>query len=56
MTNEERMRKALLVLAGNLRGSGFDSRPVAYEMCCKLADFATAIANGDPWPEFDSGA
>lgn len=53
MSSEERMRKALLVLAANLRGPGMDWRPLSYEFACKCADFADDIAHGRPHPQFD---
>lgn len=54
MTNEERMRRALYCIADNLLGKGLDFRPLSYEMCQKLAEFAVAVAKGQAWPEFDT--
>jgi len=54
--NAERMRLGLLVIASNLRGDPFDSRPLSNSFACRVANFAVALANDEPWPEFDNSA
>lgn len=55
VSNEERMRRALLVLGHNLVGDGFDGlKPISVQFARDLAKFAFAIANGEPWPDFDA--
>lgn len=43
MTNEERYREALLVLAHNLLPNGFDFRPVSSNMAARLARVAYLV-------------
>ncbi len=41
-------KKALLILAHNLRGpGGFDFRPISYDLALSMANFAVAVAEGD---------
>jgi len=54
--NAERMKMGLLIIADNLRGPRWDNRPISNEMCRSIADFAIALANDQPWPEFDASS
>ncbi|MCX7124100.1 MAG: hypothetical protein NTV32_10660 [Gammaproteobacteria bacterium] len=54
MTNEDRMKKALILLGNNLRGSGFDAmKPISVGLANQFADLAFAIAEGKPHEQFD---
>lgn len=54
MTNEERMKAALLCIGNNLQGPGLDFRAISYEFALKMADLAFAAAEGKPHAEFDA--
>ena len=52
--SERRMRAALVCIGNNLRGGGYDFRPISYEFAAKVADLAFAVADGKPHPQFDA--
>lgn len=55
MTNEQRMKKALLVIAFNMRGEGADClRPLSAQTCNLVADLAWAAAMGEPHNDLDN--
>lgn len=54
MSNEERMRRALLCIGNNLQGPGLDFRAISYEFALRMADLAFAAAEGKPHAEFDA--
>lgn len=47
MENEERYRRALNIICGNLRSDGFDMRPISSQDTDKLADFGYAVLDGE---------
>ena len=55
MSDEKRMKQALIFLGNHLRGDGFDAlKPISVELANNMADLAFAVANGEPHERFDA--
>ena len=46
MTREQQLERALQIMINNLRGSGWDARPLQYDFACRIANLGQAALDG----------